>query len=252
VAPDGALTGQVALVTGGARGIGRACADLLSGAGAAVVIADRLAQEAEAAARAVQAAGGRAVALAVDLSELRNVGPMVEAAIAAFGQLDILVNNAGVISEVPTPELTEEQWDRTVGINLKTVVFVTQAVLPGMVRRGHGAIVNISSIAARVGGIATGVDYAASKAGIVGVTRTLARHYGPSGIRVNAVAPGPIATEMTRHWSAELRQSFIARIPLGRFGTAEDVARVVGFLAGPDSSYLTGVTIDVNGGSYMG
>ncbi len=252
MAHDGVLTGQAALVTGGARGIGRACAERLSSAGAAVVIADRLAGEADAAARALVAAGGKAVAVAADLSERRSIAPMVDAATRAFGRVDILVNNAGVISEVATADLTDEQWDRVIGINLTAVVFVTQACLPGMVRRGSGAIINISSLAARLGGIATGVDYSATKAGIIGVTRTLARQYGPQGIRVNAVAPGPIATEMTRHWSAELRESFIARIPLGRFGTADDVARVVVFLAGPDSSYLTGVTIDVNGGSYMG
>ena len=252
MAHDGVLTGQTALVTGGARGIGRACAERLNSAGAAVVIADRLAGEADAAARALVAAGGKAVAIAADLSDPRSVAPMVDAATRAFGRVDILVNNAGVISEVATADLTDEQWERVIGINLKAVVFVTQACLPGMVRRGSGAIINISSLAARVGGIATGVDYSATKAGIIGVTRTLARQYGPQGIRVNAVAPGPIATEMTGHWSAELRESFIARIPLGRFGTADDVARVVVFLAGPDSSYLTGVTIDVNGGSYMG
>jgi 3-oxoacyl-[acyl-carrier protein] reductase len=246
------LTGQAALVTGGARGIGRACAELLSAAGAAVVIVDRLAGDAEAAAQALRAAGGDAAAIEADLSELRNVAPMAETAARAFGRIDILVNNAGIISEVPTAELTEAQWDRVTGINLKAVVFVTQACLPGMVRRGSGAVVNISSLAARVGGIATGVDYTATKAAVIGVTRRLAREYGPKGIRVNAVAPGPIATEMTRHWSAELRESFVARIPLGRFGTAEDVARVVVFLAGPDAAYLTGVTIDVNGGGYMG
>ena len=252
MAHDGVLTGQAALVTGGARGIGRACAERLSSAGAAVVIADRLAGEADAAARALVAAGGKAVAVAADVSDPRSIAPMVDTATRAFGHVDILVNNAGVISEVATADLTDEQWEHVVGINLKAVVFVTQACLPGMVRRGSGSIINISSLAARVGGIATGVDYSATKAGIIGVTRTLARQYGPQGIRVNAVAPGPIATEMTRHWSAELRESFIARIPLGRFGTADDVARVVVFLAGPDSSYLTGVTIDVNGGSYMG
>jgi 3-oxoacyl-[acyl-carrier protein] reductase len=137
-------------------------------------------------------------------------------------------------------------------VNLKAVVFVSQAVLPTMVRRGGGAIVNISSLAARVGGIATGVDYAASKAGILGVTRTLARQYGPRGIRVNAVAPGPIETEMTRHWGEELRRQFVERIPLGRLGTPEDVARVVLFLASPWAAYITGATVDVNGGLYMG
>jgi len=216
------------------------------------VIADRLAQEAEATVRAIQAAGGKTMAVPVDVTRPAEIARMTEAAARAFGQIDILVNNAGILNETPTEELTEEQWDRLMAVNLKAVVFVTQAVLPGMVRRGRGSVVNISSLAARVGGIVTGVDYSASKAGVIGVTRTLARQYGPHGIRVNAVAPGPIETEMTRHWPADVRQSFVARIPLGRLGAPEDVARVVLFLAGPEAGYLTGVTIDVNGGLYMG
>ena len=120
-----------------------------------------------------------------------------------------------------------------------------------MVRQGGGAIVSLSSLAARVGGIVTAPDYATSKAGVIGLTRTLARQYGPKGIRVNAVAPGPIMTEMTRHWSEDVRREFIARIPLRRLGTADDVASVVVFLAGPESGYITGATIDINGGLHM-
>jgi len=169
------LAGRVALVTGGARGIGLACAQGLSAAGAGVLMA----------------------------------------------------------------------------INLKAVFFVTQAVLPQMIRQQSGAIVSISSLAARVGGIAAGIDYSTSKAGVIGLTRSLARQYGPKGIRVNAVAPGVIDTEMTRPWPEEVRQDFIARTPLRRLGTAEDVARAVVFLAGPASEFITGATIDVNGGLYM-
>lgn len=246
------LEGQVALVTGGARGIGRACSELLSRAGAAVVVADRLGPEAEGVAATLRAAGGKALAVPADVTRPEDVARMVEAASQVFGSLDILVNNAGILSETPTDRLTEAQWDHLMAVNLKAVVFVSQAVLPTMVRRGGGTIVNISSLAARVGGIATGVDYAASKAGVLGVTRTLARQYGPRGIRVNAVAPGPIETEMTRHWGEALRRQFVERIPLGRLGTPEDVARVVLFLASPWAAYITGATIDVNGGLSMG
>jgi len=246
------FAGKVALVTGGARGIGRACAEGFSRGGAAVVIADRLGPEAEATARAIQGAGGKAAAVSVDLSEMREIPRAVKDAAAAFGRIDVLVNNAGVLTEAPTPEVTEAQWDRLMTINLKAVFFVSQAVLPIMVRRGGGAIVNISSLAARVGGIASGIDYSASKSGVIGLTRSLARQYGPKGIRVNAVAPGPIMTEMTKHWSEAVLKDFLARIPLGRLGEAEDVARVVVFLAGPGAGYLTGVTIDINGGLYMG
>ena len=246
------LADRVALVTGGARGIGLACARGLARCGAAVVIADRLDKEGEAAARAIQAEGGRAAFLAADLSRTAEIPRTVQDAGAAFGRIDILVNNAGILSEVPTDTLTEGQWDRLMAINLKAVFFVTQAVLPWMVRQGGGSIVSLSSLAARVGGIAAAADYATSKAGVIGLTRTLARQYGPRGIRVNAVAPGPIMTEMTRHWPQTVLDDFIARIPLRRLGTAEDVARVVVFLAGPESGYLTGATIDVNGGLYMG
>lgn len=250
---DGRIVeGQVALITGAARGIGRACAEALSRAGAAVVVADLLAREAEEAAAAIRGSGGRAVAVIGDVTRAADVRRMVEAALQSFGTIDILVNNAGILSETPTEDLTEDQWDRLLAVNLKAVVFVSQAVLPVMVRSGRGAIVNIASLAARVGGIAAGVDYAASKAGVIGVTRTLARQYGPRGVRVNAVAPGPVETEMTRHWSAELRQQFVARIPLGRLATPEDVAHVVLFLASPWAAYLTGLTVDVNGGLYMG
>lgn len=245
------LADRAALVTGGARGIGLACATGLGRAGAAILIVDRLAQEADAAVRTIVESGGKAHALAADLSQTRHIAGIVEEAAGVFGRIDILVNSAGILSEVPTEALTEEQWDRVMAINFKAVFFMTQAVVPWMVRGGGGAIVNISSLAARVGGIVTAPDYASSKAGVIGLTRTLARQYGPSGIRVNAVAPGPIMTEMTRHWSEEVRRDFIARIPLGRLGTAEDVARVVVFLAGPESAYLTGVTIDINGGLYM-
>ena len=246
------LADRVALVTGGARGIGLACARELSRAGAAVVIADVLAQEAEAAVRSIVEGRGRAAAVPADLSRTREIPRIVGQPAGVFGRLDILVNNAGILSEVPTEALTEEQWDRLMSINLKAVFFVAQAALPWMVRQGGGAIVSLSSLAARVGGIVSAADYAISKAGVIGLTRTLARQYGPNGIRVNAVAPGPIMTEMIRHWPEDVRREFVARIPLRRLGTPEDVARVVVFLAGPESAYLTGATIDVNGGLYMG
>lgn len=245
------LAGRVALVTGGARGIGLACAQGLSAAGAAVVIVDRLAEEAHAAARSIADGGNRAVPIVADLAKIQEIPRTVTAAAEAYGRIDVLVNNAGILNQTAPEALTEDQWDRLMSINLKAVFFVTQAVIPQMLRQRSGAIVSISSLAARVGGIAAGIDYSTSKAGVIGLTRTLARLYGPKGIRVNAVAPGVIDTEMTRPWPHEVRQDFIGRTPLRRLGTAEDVARTVVFLAGPESAFITGATIDVNGGLYM-
>jgi 3-oxoacyl-[acyl-carrier protein] reductase len=247
----GPLAGQAALVTGGARGIGFACASELAGAGAAVALADRLPTEGEAAARRLVESGARAFALAVDLARTEAIPAVVQEVLARFGRIDILVNNAGVLNQVPPEALTPGQWDALMAINLKAVFFLTQAVLPAMVRQGRGSIINLASLAARVGGIMAGVDYAASKAGVIGLTRTLARKYGPAGIRVNAVAPGVIDTEMTRPWPEQVRRQFVETTPLRRLGTPEDVARVVAFLAGPASGFVTGATIDVNGGLYM-
>jgi 3-oxoacyl-[acyl-carrier protein] reductase len=245
------LGGRVALVTGAARGIGLACATELSRAGATVIIVDRLAQEGEAAATAIVNAGGRAAFVAGDLARTREIPPLVDGIVGRHGRIDVLVNNAGIFNQTATEVLSEDQWDRLMAINLKAVFFLTQAVLPVMVRQGGGAIISLASLAARVGGIAAGIDYATSKAGVVGLTKTLARQYGPRGIRVNAVAPGVIVTEMTRPWPEDVRQDFVARTPLRRLGTPEDVARVVAFLAGPDSAFITGATIDINGGLYM-
>jgi 3-oxoacyl-[acyl-carrier protein] reductase len=245
------LGGRVALVTGAARGIGLACATELSRAGATVIIVDRLAQEGEAAATGIVNAGGRAAFVAGDLARTREILPLVDGIVGRHGRIDVLVNNAGIFNQTATEVLSEDQWDRLMAINLKAVFFLTQAVLPVMVRQGGGAIISLASLAARVGGIAAGIDYATSKAGVVGLTKTLARQYGPRGIRVNAVAPGVIVTEMTRPWPEDVRQDFVARTPLRRLGTPEDVARVVAFLAGPDSAFITGATIDINGGLYM-
>jgi len=245
------LAGQVALVTGGARGIGKACAEELSTAGAAVVILDRLVKESLNTAQSIVQAGGRAAAFHVDLSNVKGIPAAVKRAEQAFGRVDILVNNAGISTDLPTDQITEEQWDRLMMINLKAVFFVTQSVLPIMVRQGTGAIVNVSSVVARSGGVNSTVDYTASKAGVLGVTRALARQYGPKGIRVNAVAPGPIGTDMMRDWSEERLKDMLPRIPLGRIGTPKDVASTVVFLASPWAAYLTGVTIDVAGGLYM-
>jgi 3-oxoacyl-[acyl-carrier protein] reductase len=245
------LEGKVALVTGGARGIGRACAEELSSAGAAIVILDKLSDEATAAAGEIKGRGGKAAVVVGDLSQIGTIAGLVTEAEAAFGRIDILVNNAGVSYPTQTETLDQAQWDRIMDINLKAVFFVTQAVLPLLRRQGGGAIVNVSSVVARSGGVNSTVDYTISKSGVLGMTRVLARQYGPENIRVNAVTPGPIMTEMIGSWPKERLADLESRIPLRRLGTPEDVATSVTFLASPWADYLTGVAIDVAGGLYM-
>ncbi len=242
------LAGKVAVVTGAARGIGRACAMGLAAAGASVVIVDRLAEPASETARDI---GARATWLHADLTDTPSLKAVAKAAEAAFGRIDILVNNAGVSTETPTLDIDAAQWDLTMQVNLKTVFFTTQAFLPEMLRQGYGAIVNVSSVVARSGGVNSTADYTASKGGVLSLTRQLAREFGPQGIRVNAVTPGPVKTEMIEHWAPEKLDELVGRIPLRRLGTPEDVAHSVVFLASPWADYLTGVAIDVAGGIFM-
>lgn len=246
------LASKVALVTGGARGIGLACATELSRAGASVILIDKLGDAAAASAQRIIDAGGCAVSIEADVCDTAKLPGLLAGAEHAFGQLDILVNNVGITIESPTEEITAEEWDTVMEINLKTVFFVTQAALPPLMRRGPGgAVVNVSSIVARSGGVNSTMHYAASKGAVLSLTRALAREWGPRGLRFNAVTPGPIMTEMIGHWSREKLDELVARTPLRRLGTAADVAYSVVFLASPWSEHLTGVGLDVAGGLYM-
>ena len=236
------LTKRVALVTGGSRGIGRAIAISLAEAGAAVAVNYReKSAEAEAVARAIRDKGGRAVAIAADVSKTAEVARMVAAVERELGPVDVLVNNAGIGIIRSVDDLTEEDFDVTIAVNLKSVFLCTQAVIPGMRQRKWGRIVNISSGAARgAGGI--GPHYNASKAGMEGLTRGYAARLVKDGITVNAVAPSLIETDMVKAGLA----SSPARIPLGRFGTPEECADVVLMLAG--NGYMTGHTVALSGG----
>jgi 3-oxoacyl-[acyl-carrier protein] reductase len=236
------LTGRVAVVTGGSRGIGRAVAMALAEAGAAVAVNYReRADEAGSAVAAIRGAGGRAMAVAADVSQAAAVSEMMAAVTRELGPVDILVNNAGIGVIRGVDELTEGDFDRTIAVNLKSVFLCTQAVLPGMRARQWGRIVNISSGAARgAGGI--GPHYNASKAGMEGMTRGYAARLVKDGITVNAVAPSLIETDMVRSGLA----SSPARIPLGRFGTAEECAQAVLMAIG--NAYMTGQTIGLSGG----
>jgi 3-oxoacyl-[acyl-carrier protein] reductase len=239
------LTGKVALVTGASRGIGRAVALALAAAGADVAVNYR---SQETAAREVGAAiaalGRRALPRRADVSVAAEVAAMVTAIEMELGPVEILVNNAGIVGAKPLPEISEADWDEMLAVNLKSAFLVTQRVLPGMRARKWGRIINLTSIAAQTGGI-TGPHYAASKAGLIGLTHSYARHLVKEGITVNAIAPALIATEMA---TSDLKAD-PGVIPVGRFGAPDEVAAVAVLLA--QNGYLTGQTINVNGGWYM-
>ncbi len=241
IVPD--LTNRVALVTGGSRGIGRAIALALAETGASVAVNYRdQAQAASEVAAAIRATGRRAMAVAADVSDSAAVSGMVRAVEAELGPVDVLINNAGIAIIRNVDELTEQEFDLTLAVNLKSAFLCTQAVLPGMRARHWGRIVNVSSGAARgAGGI--GVHYNASKAGMEGLTRGYAARLVKEGITVNAVAPSLIDTDMMN----ARRDQYIARIPLGRMGTAEEVAQAVLMVLGND--YMTGQTVQLNGGT---
>ena len=243
------LRGKNALVTGGASGIGRECSLVLAEAGAQVAVVDIDRQGAQ---QTVVAMGG-GLAIRCDLGNPRDVTEMGNKINYEMGGIDILVNCAGIISyKAGIGSVPVDEWDRVLDVNLRGTYLVCQVFMEGMKARGGGKIVNFSSLAARVGGIEVGIHYAASKAALIGFTRTLAKEGGPFGINVNAVAPGIIATEPVKRQIAGREEAYTAQIPLGRLGQPRDVAHAVLFLASPLSDYITGVVVDVNGGIHMG
>lgn len=245
------FSGRVALVTGAARGIGFAIAERLAGEGCTVVVADLNREGAEEAAAALRQKGGRAEGRVVDVSRVPEVRNLIEAVRREEGRLDVLVNNAGICPNTPLEEITPEEWDLVLGVNLRSVFFMSQAAAPVMRGQGYGRIVNISSIAGKMGALVAGCHYTASKAGVLGVTKVFARSLAGSGVTVNAVAPGTIDTAMTADWSPEQRAMLTARIPAGRLGTPTDIAAAVAFLASEEAGFITGATLDVNGGALM-
>jgi 3-oxoacyl-[acyl-carrier protein] reductase len=241
----GILTGRVALITGANRGIGRAIALALGEAGADVAVNYRThVGEAEEVARQIRDAGRRAIAVRADVSVAQEVARLLRTVEEALGSVEILVNNAGITRPQPIEEITEADWDELIAVNLKSAFLVTQAVLPGMRARRFGRIINLSSVAAQLGGV-VGPHYAASKAGILGLTHGYAAILAKEGITVNAISPALVETEMVRV-NPNARPDLI---PVGRFGAVEEVASVAVMLAG--NGYMTGQTINVNGGWYM-
>jgi 3-oxoacyl-[acyl-carrier protein] reductase len=245
------LRERVALVTGGGRGIGRSCAVALAGEGAHVAIGDVDPTLLDDALNAIEAAGGEGAAFEMDVTDRRQIDRVVNAVCDRFGRIDILVNNAGIYEILSFEEITEEQWDRLLAVNLKGVFLCSQAVVGGMKAQRGGRIINMSSSAGKTGGVLCGAHYAVSKAGIISLTKSLAREVGPYGITVNAIAPGRIATPMIAAASEEENEAMRQQTPLRRLGTPADVAQAVVFLASDDAGYITGEVIDVNGGLLM-
>jgi 3-oxoacyl-[acyl-carrier protein] reductase len=242
--------GQTALVTGGARGIGKAIAESLAEKGVNVAIADVVLEEAEKTAREVEGLGVKTAALRLDVSDSGSVAGTFESAVKELGRLDILVNNAGITRDGLLVRMKEEDWDSVLSVNLKGVFLCSKEAVKVMSKQRYGRIVNIASVVAFMGNPGQ-ANYSASKAGIVGLTKTVAREYASRGITVNAVAPGFITTAMTDALPDNVKEEMKKAIPLGRFGSIEDVAGAVLFLASPGSGYITGQVLHVNGGMYM-
>jgi 3-oxoacyl-(acyl-carrier-protein) reductase len=242
------LNGKVALVTGGSRGIGRAIALALAGRGAHVVAAAR-GNNADGTVEAIRAAGGSATAVSADVTDSASVEAMLAAALAVNGRLDILVNNAGVARDQLMLRMKRADWDDVLATNLTAAFTIVQAVLKPMIRQRGGRIISIGSVVGQMGN-AGQANYAASKAGLVGFSKAIAREVASRQITVNVVAPGLIATDMTQALTDKAQGDWSAQIPLGRIGTPEDVAAAVCFLASDEASYITGQVLAVNGGMY--
>ena len=245
------LDGKVALVTGGTRGIGLAIVKAFVAEGAKVAFSGTSAKTIDKA-RAALPAGASCEGIVSELGAPSAPQQLVEAAIERFGGINILVNNAGIVSHSNEWNLTPDEWDRMQDVNLRAVFFGSQAAAKFMRERGGGSILNVSSIAGQNGGIAGSPAYASAKAGVIGLTRSMARRFAPHAIRVNCISPADIETDMTAGWPKDLRDRLLAITPLNRFGMPGEVGGAAVFFASDESSFVTGQTLAINGGAYMG
>jgi len=242
--------GQVVMITGGARGIGKAIAESLARRGANLAIADISAEAAAETSDELASLGVRTTSVKLDVSRSAEVAKAFDDVGKEFGRLDILINNAGITRDALILRMKEEDWDSVIDVNLKGVFLCSKEAVKLMVKQKYGRIVNIASVVAFMGNPGQ-ANYSASKAGIIGLTKTTAREYASRSITVNAVAPGFISTAMTDALPENVRQEMLKSIPIGKFGSVDDVANAVVFLASPDAGYITGHVIHVNGGMYM-
>lgn len=244
------LEGRVALVTGGAQGIGRTIAERFLSEGAAIALCDMNITLANTAAEELAKGGGTVKAYFMNVADEVKVDAAIDSVMADFGRIDILVNNAGITRDNLMIRMKKEDWDIVLAVNLTGTFIVSKGVIRYMMKARSGVIINIASVVGIMGNIGQ-ANYSASKAGIIGLTKTMAKEFASRGITVNAIAPGFIQTEMTDRLSDEAKQAFLNAIPLKKPGTASDVAAVAAFLASPDASYITGQVLSVDGGMAM-
>jgi NAD(P)-dependent dehydrogenase (short-subunit alcohol dehydrogenase family) len=245
------LGDRVALITGAGSGIGRAIALAFADAGASVAVADLNQDAADRVAEEIAVAGGEALALPLDVSQPERVAAVVAETVAAWHGLDILVNSAGICPLTPLAAISLAEWNRVLAVNLTGTFLCAQAAFLHLQGSRCGRIINISSLAGRTGGITVGLHYSASKGGVISMTKALARMLAPSGGTANCIAPGPLDTAMTADWPAENREMLRQQIPLGRLGHAEEVAALALHLASDAGAFITGATLDINGGIAM-
>ncbi len=243
----GVLDGQVAIITGGGRGIGKATAQLFAQEGASVVIAELDETAGNAAVESIKAAGGKALFVQTNVATRSDAANMVAQTIEAFGKVDILINNAGITRDKSLKKMSEEEFDQVIAVNLKGVFNCTKEVAPHMVEAGYGRIINAASIVGVYGNFGQ-TNYAAAKAGVIGMTKTWMRELGPKGITVNAIAPGFIETDMIKTIPDEIIKGMVASTPVKRAGKPEDIAQAYLYLASDAASFVTGVVLHVDGG----